>query len=219
MNLIERIEYIIKNNPISPNISESEFARSIGTYPTKIAEIKSGKVKSLAPELALEISKKYKVDFQWLLTGEGNALKKEIEDQDKTKVPIDYENTGSCGCGAFINDIECPDYIYLSRFWIKNILRASIQNLMIIFANGDSMEDTIQDGDMLLVDKTQIEPRNGVYLIRFQDELFVKRIQILHKITLKSDNPHYDPIEIDKSDLDCIQIIGKIVWNGSKKNI
>ena len=202
-------------------LTQQELADSINEKQTKIKDIETSKQK-ISPEFAFKVEKIHQVDFRWILTGEGEMFssKKDVEDQEKIKIIIDYENTGSCGCGAFINDIECPDYIYLSRFWIKNILRASTQNLMIIFANGDSMEDTIQDGDMLLVDKTQIDPRNGVFLIRLDNELFVKRVQILqNKIALKSDNPLYDPIEINKNNLDSVQIIGKIVWNGSKKNI
>jgi len=71
MNLDERIIHIIENNEIKPNISDSDFAKSIGTYATKISEIRSGKVKSLDPKLALEISKNYKYAFKWILTGEG----------------------------------------------------------------------------------------------------------------------------------------------------
>lgn len=69
MNLNERIAYIIENNSINPNISDTDFAKSIGTYATKISEIRSGKVKSLDPKLALEISNIYKYSFKWILTG------------------------------------------------------------------------------------------------------------------------------------------------------
>ena len=219
MNTNERLKQLREEL----ELSQAKFAQKAGLAPTTLNNIELNRGR-ITPEIAKKIEDVFGVNLRWLLLDENPKFinKKNIEeipDEDKLKVPLDYENTGSCGCGAFINDLSCPDYIYLSRFWIKNILRASIQDLMIIFANGDSMEDTIQDGDMLLVDKTQREPRNGVYLIRFHNELFVKRIQILHKVALKSDNPHYDPIEIETSDLDSIQIIGKVIWNGSKKNI
>ena len=57
MNLQERLEYIRINNKIKPNISEYEFAKMVNTYPAKFAEIKSGKVKKLSQDIALEISK------------------------------------------------------------------------------------------------------------------------------------------------------------------
>ena len=85
MSLPERIIYIIENNAIRKNISDSEFARSIGTYPTKIADIKSGKVKSLPAELLLEISKKYRASLVWLISGEGEPFLPELtlEEEDQ----------------------------------------------------------------------------------------------------------------------------------------
>lgn len=222
MSLRERLEKIRLENKIEPNINESNFAKSVKMPPSRLSEIKSGKVKSISAETALEISKKYNINLEWLLNNEGEMFLSEEhkEDEGLLKVSIDYKNSGSCGCGAFIDEGNCPDTIYISKFWIKNILRASTKDLMFIFAEGDSMEPKINDGDMLLIDKTQTEPKNGVYLIRFDNELFVKRIQLFpDKIELLSDNSNYKPIEIKKHELDGVTIVGRVVWNGSKKNV
>lgn len=72
MELNERISKILEENKIKPGINVSEFARSIGTYPTKIAEMKSGKVKSISGELAIEISKKYGINYEWIVSGKGS---------------------------------------------------------------------------------------------------------------------------------------------------
>ncbi|MGN0015645.1 MAG: helix-turn-helix domain-containing protein [Candidatus Gastranaerophilaceae bacterium] len=73
-NLYNRIEYILRNNFKKPNISLYEFAKSVGASPSKFAEIKSGKVKTLSQNTALEISKQYGFSFKWILTGEGEIF-------------------------------------------------------------------------------------------------------------------------------------------------
>ena len=77
MDLKERLEYIRVYNKKKPNISEYEFAKTLNTYPTKFAEIRSGKVKTLSQDIALEISKIYEVEFLWVLTGEGAIFTKD----------------------------------------------------------------------------------------------------------------------------------------------
>lgn len=78
-NLYDRIEYILKNNYKKPNISLYEFAKSVGANPSKFAEIKSGKVKTLSQNTALEISKQYAFSFKWILTGEGEIFEEKSD--------------------------------------------------------------------------------------------------------------------------------------------
>ena len=216
MNTSERVKTLREHL----NLSQSKFANSIGITQSKIADIEVGKGR-LTPEIAKKIEDEYKSNIRWLFFGEGKMfLSEENSDNEKIKIPIDYENSGSCGCGICINDNHCPQYTYLSKFWIKNILKVSTQDLMIIFATGDSMEDTIQDRDMLLVDKNQNEPKNGIYLVRLYNQLLVKRINILpFETRLISDNRKYDYIPVSNSELNTLEIIGKVVWNGSKKTL
>lgn len=205
-------------------IKQAEFAASLNSKPQQIKNIEAGSQR-LPVDLAEKISEVYKINFKWLLTGKGNMLlEKEIlivpEDKDCLKIAIDKQNKGSCGVGSYINEGQEQDYITLSKFWVKNFLKASTnpENLLVVFSCGDSMEDTINDGDMLLVDKSQKEIRNGIYLVRYNNELFVKRIQVYphEKVELISDNPKVKPIEVNKFDMDSIQVIGRVVWNGSK---
>jgi len=58
----------------------------------------------------------------------------------------------------------------------------------------------------------------GIYVINYEGELFVKRVQKLldGRIAVTSDNPHHMSIEISKHDLDRLSIIGRVVWFGRK---
>ena len=83
---------------------------------------------------------------------------------------------------------------------------------------GDSMWDTLHDGDFILVDRTVHRcGRDGLYVVRFStsDELMVKRL-IRHAssglLILKSDNPAYGS-QITMSDPD-LAIEGRVIWLG-----
>lgn len=80
---------------------------------------------------------------------------------------------------------------------------------------GDSMEKTLFERDMILVDTSQSEPVTGkIFLVRVNDEFMVKRIEKRPGvIKLISDNKTYDPIEINSSMNDDVEIYGKMIWS------
>ena len=91
--------------------------------------------------------------------------------------------------------------------------------LSMIQVSGDSMEPLLGDGDDILVDRSDAADRvrDGIYVLRFDDALNVKRIAMQpegRRFTVRSDNPAYpswpdcDPARID--------IIGRVVWVGRR---
>ena len=83
---------------------------------------------------------------------------------------------------------------------------------------GDSMSPTLDDGDQILVDTRETSPeREGIYVIRTDDVLNVKRVSAnpaTGLLTIKSDNPLYDTwADVDPK---TVQIIGKVLWAGRK---
>lgn len=83
---------------------------------------------------------------------------------------------------------------------------------------GDSMEPTLSDGDDILVDRADgaARLRDGVYVIRRDDALSVKRIAAGGKgrVTLVSDNRLYP--EVPDVPLSEVEIIGRVVWAGRR---
>src|SRR3546814_11987908 len=71
----------------------------------------------------------------------------------------------------------------------------SVQDLILARISGDSMEDTLRDGDQVLVDLTkQRVAADGLYGYRVEDELQVKRISrhpVSSLLTISRDNPRY----------------------------
>jgi phage repressor protein C with HTH and peptisase S24 domain len=87
--------------------------------------------------------------------------------------------------------------------------------LSAIAVAGDSMEPTLRDGDEILVDRTPRPLRDGIHVVRVEDNLLVKRVDTGRPgtIALVSDNPAYRPIELAPDE---VAVIGRVVWKGGR---
>lgn len=96
--------------------------------------------------------------------------------------------------------------------WLKK-RNFNHNDLVIIFAGGDSMESTINNNDTLIVHTGRNKPMDGrIYVFRYADELLIKRYQsFLGAWRLKSDNQFYDTIDIPNDDQHQFEVIGQVV--------
>lgn len=128
-----------------------------------------------------------------------------------------YDVRAAAGGGAVIHSEQIVDHLAFKADWVRTTLRLNPSWLLLIEAVGDSMEDTISDGDLLLVNTH--EPRikeNAIYAISVNGNLLVKRIQLKLDGTLvvKSDNPRYDAEVVPPNEADQLRVIGQVVWHG-----
>lgn len=133
--------------------------------------------------------------------------------QYEDNIQIDYypDVFGSCGSGAFALS-ENKEKMAISRQLLNSYSKSRIYS--VINARGDSMEPYIQDKDKLIVEHYEGEQivDNKVYIFRFYEELFIKRlVKNLDQIVVKSDNSIYPIRFIEKQEFEHFQIIGKIV--------
>lgn len=87
----------------------------------------------------------------------------------------------------------------------------------IVRVRGDSMEPTLRDGDLALIDTRSSDAyRDGLYVLRVDDQVLVKRLQLITagRLLVRSDNQAYAPFELggDREDL----IVGRVVWAGKR---
>jgi len=132
-------------------------------------------------------------------------------------IPIPaYDIRAAGGAGAFSDEgNEPPHYLYFREQWLRKI-GGRPDHLVVLEVSGDSMWETLHDGDNALVDRSQVNPRReGLYVIRIDDVLQVKRISmhpVTRLLTIKSDNPAY-PSYSDVNP-DDIAVVGRVVWIG-----
>jgi phage repressor protein C with HTH and peptisase S24 domain len=125
----------------------------------------------------------------------------------------------SAGPGALVGEEAGRPYFAFEPRWLKSLTPSPAAKLSIIRVEGDSMSPTLNAGDDILVDLGDATDRlrDGIYVLRADDVLVVKRIA-LHpvgrRVTVQSDNPAYpDWPDRDVAEINCI---GRVIWAGRK---
>lgn len=130
-------------------------------------------------------------------------------------VPV-YNVYASCGFGAQ-NDAEYQLRTeFLPCLWLKRF-GLTEDSARIIICHGDSMEDTLSDGDEVLVDIRELDHpvKHGVYVVRIGKHVYIKRLKydiMAEGYEVISDNKEeYDPFIVNEQKLDDFAVIGKVV--------
>lgn len=130
-------------------------------------------------------------------------------------VPV-YNVYASCGFGAQ-NDAEYQlrtELLPCSRLKQHGLTESTAR---IVICHGDSMEDTLSNGDEVLVDIRELEhPVNhGVYVVRIGKHVYIKRLKydiMAEGYEVISDNKEeYSPFIVNGEKLEEFAVIGKVV--------
>lgn len=128
-----------------------------------------------------------------------------------------YLAVGECGGGYHNDHVELGSGLAFKRDWLSRI-GAKPENLAVLYASGDSMEPYIFDGDVVLFDTSDTEPRhNQVYVMRRPDcSTSIKRLilQISGDWIIRSDNPDRSDEKVDASTIHEIPLVGRVIWRG-----
>lgn len=127
-----------------------------------------------------------------------------------------YSVQVAAGAGAFPIDEQPTRRLAFRRKWLR-FRGLNEKDLVLVFAKGDSMEPTISDNNTVMIDTSQRELTDGaIYVIRTDHHLIVKRVQTLlgNAVLLLSDNQAYQPIEVKMSEVQDLEVIGRVVWIG-----
>lgn len=125
----------------------------------------------------------------------------------------------SAGPGAIVDSETGKPYFGFDERWLKGLTATPSSRLSIVRVEGDSMAPTLSPGDDILVDLDDCHDRlrDGIYVLRVDDALVVKRLALNprgRRVTVQSDNPAY-PDWPDCS-LNEIHCIGRVIWSGRK---
>lgn len=127
-----------------------------------------------------------------------------------------FDVEAAAGHGTRVDDEHVTGHLAFRPDWLRRVSDAPPEQLGVISVRGDSMENTLKHDDTVLVDFTQVYPRrDGIFVIRYDDAVQVKRVTIhpvTRRLTVKSDNPEYQTFhDLDPADLD---IVGRVIWLG-----
>lgn len=131
------------------------------------------------------------------------------------RVPV----RASAGPGAIPDQEAGKPYFAFDGRWLKGLTGSPASQLSIIRVEGDSMAPTLAAGDDILLDlgDSLERLRDGIYVLRADDALVVKRLAlhpVARRVTVQSDNPAYpDWPDCDIGEIGCI---GRVIWAGRK---
>lgn len=100
--------------------------------------------------------------------------------------------------------------------WLRSLSHKPT-GVSIVRFEGDAMYPTLRDGDEVLIQRylANENPRDGLYVIRADTGLLVRRIALepaRNRIAVLTDNPSYP--NWDGLMRNAIQIVGRVIWIG-----
>ena len=206
--LAERINTALQTKGLSVNA----LARQVGVSYPAMRKITKGE--TLNPKFLFEIAEALNVSVEWLKTGEGSS---ENLSDDPSDDHIRFERLdviAALGDGYINNETaEVVDFVHVDKAWAREKLGGNLSRIQVITARGDSMQGTIEDGDVLFVDTSvRSFEGEGIYLLSFADGLKAKRLQasVGGGLLVISDNPLYRTETIENDKLEKLTICGRV---------
>lgn len=187
----------------------------------------------------LALAKALSVRVEWLEYGRGpmreepttnkpEMLREEAATYRAFDLASDPSYTGvnqhtaraAAGDGEENSHVEIRGVLAFKSEWLR-LNRLNPKNLDVIYANGSSMEPTINSGDVLLIDRSKIEPKDGQIFAMYSDAkgTIVKRLiqSDFDGWLIRSDNQDktkYGDQTLSDEDINEVRIIGRVVWRG-----
>jgi phage repressor protein C with HTH and peptisase S24 domain len=199
-------------------MQQAELADKLGIHKNTMANYERGE-RFPDVNILLKILEVFSdINPSWLLTGTGPKIRTEPTPEGFVMFPR-YEIEAGAGPGRCIQSEQIVDFVSFREDWVRSFLRVPRQNLALLSVKGDSMNPTLSDGDMILVDLRagRIED-SAIYVLEFDDALLVKRIQrkLDGSIVIKSDNPLYETEVLTRDRAQSLRIIGRVIWSGRR---
>lgn len=93
------------------------------------------------------------------------------------------------------------------------------QSVKLINVRGDSMEGTIEPGDLIFVDVgVSTFDGDGIYVFDFNGDMFVKRLQkVKSQLYVISDNPRYREWTISEEEMHMLHVAGRVMLSQSQQ--
>ena len=191
------------------------LSRMLGRNPAYIQQfVRRGVPKRLKEEERRKLARYFSIP-EAMLGGPSNDEESSGPLVTVSRSPV----RAAAGAGAIPAQEAGRPYFGFDERWLKSLTATPASGLSIIRVEGDSMAPTLSPGDDILVDlgDTVDRLRDGIYVLRIDDALVVKRLA-LHpvgrRVTVQSDNPAYP--DWPDCDLDEIHCIGRVIWAGRK---
>ncbi|MBN3068185.1 XRE family transcriptional regulator [Pectobacterium brasiliense] len=225
--LSEAIGTRIKERRGELKLSRTALAEDVGVALSTMQAWENGE-REPAASFILRLAESLSTSAHWLITGDtlgmsgtshkaaSDVLGNSVDIEEFAFIPR-YDVRAAAGHGA-LNETETPKFpMAFRKYWIKNFLNADPHHLFVITVDGSSLEGTLNDGDNILVNGADTDPKEGIYVLRVDGHLLVKLVQRVPGGLLKvsSTNTAYEPFTVDMNNQpEDFAVIGRVVWFG-----
>jgi phage repressor protein C with HTH and peptisase S24 domain len=124
------------------------------------------------------------------------------------------------GMGATYLDGGAPEVLGIVPFkldWLRDLHEGPIERLKVVRGRGDSMQPTIQDGDVVLVDTAhrRIDDQDRIWALAYGELGVIRRVRVTPRGTwmLMPDNAVVRPDEVTDGEA---AVIGRVIWIGRR---
>jgi len=206
--ILSRIKDILSDEIKDRKIFDKDVAEALDIKQITLATMKS---RSKIPyKEILEFCALRKISINWIMF---NQMVQSIANESEKFERVHYfkDIYASAGGGAENYEVQ-SEYLTLDEEMVSHLGgKQAIKNIHALNVVGDSMEPTLNDGDIVFMDRDSTNPnRNGVYIVSTPAGVFVKRLQLKSDgaVALVSDNTSYSDELVNATD---ITVLGKVV--------
>lgn len=200
MTFWDRLETSLSKN----NLTAADLSRQLDISPTVIT---SWKTRGSIPraDIACKTAKVLNTTVEYLVDGDSSVLPN-TNSKKTFLVPVLNQQL-SAGKGDILPESdEIKGLVEVPGF-----LREYKDHIACLYVHGDSMQPTLNNGDMVVCSSLGWDKSEGLYAIKLNGNGYVKRLQVGNgKIIIHSDNPKYSPIE-EPINSDNFEVIGKVL--------
>ncbi len=224
---VARLHVILRHWP-----SADRLARAVGVSPSAFRKWLRGEAEP-SRERLVALADAAGVSIAWLAKGEGpephfpasSANAHLLGGRHHGLNPRQFvilpkrPEAAAAGAATPAPPTQQSEFIAFGHDWIRSTLGLNPDDLVLESAVGESMQPTIHDNDLLLINSTDTKLREfGVYVLEFQGERLVKRVQrkLDGSLILISDNSIYEPERIPAERAGDVKVIGRVVWSGGR---
>lgn len=200
--------------------TQTELAHQLGVRRAAVTDAK--RRGSIPADWILRLCRRHNLNPLWIESGLGAM---HIGENQVSETPEPYNSeefayipklaaVPRMGPQGLETDESVESYYAFRREWLQR--KGRVDEMRLLAVAGDSMEPTLRDGDIVLVDQSQKDILFGkIYVVGIDEGVMVKRLDKRPgKLVLISDNRSaYDPVEVNLSDeaVDC-RIVGRVIW-------
>jgi phage repressor protein C with HTH and peptisase S24 domain len=222
---VGRLQTILRHWP-----SADRLARATGVSPSAFRKWLKGEAEP-SRERLVALAEAASVGIAWLASGEGpeprfqtvgktpgvrGANPPSVAGLPREQFVLLPKRPEAAAAGPETpNPPSGAEFIAIRNDWVRSVLGVEPEHLLLQIAIGQSMQPSIQDGDLLFVDTSENKFGNfGVYVLEVGGERLVKRVQpkLDGSLTLISDNAAYEAEHLPPSQAAEVHVVGRVLW-------